>query len=347
LYAFHPDRHLCVPPPQQQRHSGMRGLTPDQRFQFDVRGFTVIEDAVDSKTLAQLQPRLDVLEQLGRRYHEEHPHIVDERVDEVYGKQVGLHIQDSGQKLWVFDPLVEDIGLASLLACNPRVRPYVEEMVPFPKLGNFTARFQWQGAESSIHGSRDDISTSPVEGPEAGGHYAVEAAAAGANNPRLRTSAFRLMFMLSDIEPGGGALRVIPGSHKREVPWRPAGVPRGPNGNTRFEDLSSQQRQHFVELTGKAGTVVIFTHDIIHTSWHETDTYRRVVHCTYGSGSQVPPPTNDDQDAWLEYLLRDGLREPLPPGVNQNYAEEPLTGGAKAPTLLGAVPVHSVKHARL
>ena len=56
---------------------------------------------------------------------------------------------------------------------------------------------------SSIHGSRDDISTTPAEGPEAGGHYAVEAG-------RLRTSAFRLMFMLSDIEPGGGGLRMIP-----------------------------------------------------------------------------------------------------------------------------------------
>jgi hypothetical protein len=321
----------------------MRGLTPDQRFEFDVRGFVVIEDAVDGETLAELQPRLDAFEKLGKRYHAEHPQIVDERIDDVYGKQIGLHIQDSGQKLWIFDPLIEDVGLASLLAANPKVRPYVEEMVPYPKLGNFTARFQWQGAESSIHGSRDDISTTPVDGPEAGGHYAVEAGDA----PRLRTSAFRLMFMLSDIEPGGGALRVIPGSHKREVPWQPAGAPRGPNGNTRFEDLTPKQRENFLELTGKAGTVVIFTHDIIHTSWHEADTYRRVIHCTYGPGSEVALPANDDQGEWLQYLLRDGLREPLPPGVNQNYAEQPLAGGVRLPSLLGAIPVHSVKTARL
>ena len=323
----------------------MRGLTPDQRFEFDVRGYVIIEDALDAETLARLQPRLDAFEQLGKRYHAEHPEIVDQRIDVVYGKQIGLHIQDSGQKLWIFDPLIEDIGLASFLAANPKVRPYVEEMVPFPKLGNFTARFQWQGAESSIHGSRDDISTSPAEGPEAGGHYAVESGPAG--SPRLRTSAFRLMFMLSDIEPGGGALRIIPGSHKRGVPWQPAGAPRGPNGNTRFEDLTPKQRENFVELTGKAGTVVIFTHDVIHTSWHETDTYRRVVHCTYGSGSEAPPPANDDENEWLQYLLRDGLRQPLPPGVNQNYAEQPLAGGEKAPTALGAIPVHSVKQARL
>jgi len=45
---------------------------------------------------------------------------------------------------------------------------------------------------------------------------------------------------------------------------------------------------------------VIFTHDIIHTSWHETDTYRRVVHCTYQTGSEVAAPTNDVPEEWLE-----------------------------------------------
>jgi hypothetical protein len=131
----------------------MRGLTPDQRFEFDVRGYVVIEGAVDAETLAQLQPRLDVFEQAGQRYRREHPEIVDERIDEVDGKKIGLHIQDSGQKLWVFDPLNADLGLASLLAANPKVRPYVEEMVPHPKLGNFTARFQWQVGTAGGHGA--------------------------------------------------------------------------------------------------------------------------------------------------------------------------------------------------
>ena len=126
-------------------------------------------------------------------------------------------------------------------------------MVPNPVLGMLAARFQWQGAESHIHGSRDDISTSPADGPEAGGNYNVEKSESG---PRLRTRAFRLMYMLSDIEPGGGALRVIPGSHKRDVPWQPTGVRKRAAGNTRFEELSEQQQQHFVELTGRAGTCV-------------------------------------------------------------------------------------------
>jgi hypothetical protein len=38
---------------------------------------------------------------------------------------------------------------------------------------------------------------------------------------------------------------------------------------------------------GRAGTAVIFTHDLIHTSLHETHTYRRVVHLTFGTGSEL------------------------------------------------------------
>ena len=68
--------------------------------------------------------------------------------------------------------------------------------------------------------------------------------------------------------------------------------------------------------------------DIIHTSWHTTDTYRRVVHLTYDSGStEAAAPTGEERAEWLQYLLRDGLREPLPVGVNQNYAEQPLSIG--------------------
>ena len=34
---------------------------------------------------------------------------------------------------------------------------------------------------------------------------------------------------------------------------------------------------------------VIFTHDLIHCSWHETDTYRRVVHLTFSEGKTAVP----------------------------------------------------------
>lgn len=79
---------------------------------------------------------------------------------------------------------------------------------------------------------------------------------------------------------------VIPGSHKRDVVWNPRGAWQNQSGNTRWADMDDEARSLFVELTGKAGTAIIFTHDIIHQSYHEADSYRRVVHLTYDHGDR-------------------------------------------------------------
>ena len=53
-------------------------------------------------------------------------------------------------------------------------------------------------------------------------------------------------------------------SHKRDVPWQPTGVGlANASGNTRMHQLDDAQRELFVELTGKAGSAVIFTHDLM------------------------------------------------------------------------------------
>ena len=88
---------------------------------------------------------------------------------------------------------------------------------------------------------------------------------------------------------------VVPGSHKREVPYLPEGVDfRTDSGNVRYEDLrTDEQRGLFTELTGKAGTAVIFTHDIIHQSarpqcsdllYEVHRSHRWKVHRNHGNG---------------------------------------------------------------
>ena len=126
-----------------------------------------------------------------------------EQVDVVEGRPCGMRIQNGGVKLWFFNCLEADPSLGCLAAL-PKVMPWVDEMCPEPELGMFAARFQWRGSESEIHGSRDNISASPDDGPEAGGNYWLQ-------DGQLRTTNFRCMLMLSDIAPGGGALQVIPG----------------------------------------------------------------------------------------------------------------------------------------
>ena len=52
------------------------------------------------------------------------------------------------------------------------------------------------------------------------------------------------------------------------------------------------------------------TAHLIHCSWHATDTYRRVVHLTFSSGSEASRAAPDGDDAWLEYVLRDKPKQP-------------------------------------
>ena len=120
----------------------------------------------------------------------------------------------------------------------PLIQPYVKELCREPTLRLLSPRFQWKGAESDIHDSRskskasrnrvagaaEDRRSPPLNGmPEP---TAAHVTAAG----RLQIAEFRCMVMLNDVGPGGGALMVIPGSHKRGVPWDPSGVPHTPPG---------------------------------------------------------------------------------------------------------------------
>jgi hypothetical protein len=46
--------------------------------------------------------------------------------------------------------------------------------------------------------------------------------------------------------------QVIAGSHKRDVVWNPANATYNQSGNTRFGDMSAENKALFVELTGRA-----------------------------------------------------------------------------------------------
>jgi hypothetical protein len=59
--------------------------------------------------------------------------------------------------------------------------------------------------------------------------------------------------------------------------------------------------------------VLLFNYDIVHQSWHEKDTYRRVIHLSWSHGDKRPagqpskcPAAFDaaPEGSWLRYLLR-------------------------------------------
>ena len=61
------------------------------------------------------------------------------------------------------------------------------------------------------------------------------------------------------------------------------------------------------------GSVLLFNDDIVHQSWHEKDSYRRVIHLSWSHGDKRPagqpskcPAAFDaaPEGSWLRYLLR-------------------------------------------
>ena len=107
-------------------------LTPDERFAFDVNGYVKINDALSERELAAVNDRLNGLEALARAYAKSHPEIDDERVDVVDGKSIGLHIQNYGQKLWLFDLLSEQVYHPLSLSLTPAPAPSPSPPCPPP-----------------------------------------------------------------------------------------------------------------------------------------------------------------------------------------------------------------------
>ena len=77
-----------------------------------------------------------------------------------------------------------------------------------------------------------------------------------------------LMTSIKDIDPDGGALQIIPGSHKANY-----AVPKGEN----IDHLK-------IKMPMKAGSDLLFTHDLHHGSLNEGNQVRRTAIFTYCPG---------------------------------------------------------------
>ena len=125
------------------------------------------------------------------------------------------------------------------------------------------------------------------------------------------------MYAMHDIEPGGGALEVVPGSHKSNYP-RP-----------QADDVQDM----LVELPMKAGDVLLFSHDMAHCSRNESEHIRRTVMYTYCpaviansfGGDTLYDRIFDEapEGSWLKYFTRQ------PHGFKETYPQpaelDPLT----------------------
>jgi hypothetical protein len=201
---------------------------------------------------------------------------------------------------WVdfYDIVNQDEAFVDLVA-NPRVLPYIDEMLQNPRLKTSWLAFKWRGGLSRDPANHTPTSTCNFY------HF---------NRGRISHNLFNLVYAIRDVAPGGGGMRLVPGSHKSNFP-----LPKG----DRLEDLE-------VEIPMKAGSVLMFSHDGHHASLNTTDNVRHVAIFTYCPGvianawSAIGDTMYDrlfeeaPEGSWRKYLLRrpkgSGDSHPKPQG---------------------------------
>jgi hypothetical protein len=247
-------------------------MTPEELYRYDVNGYVLVRGAIDPETLAHLNKKIDVWEEKA---------------------WTDFRAKKEGENQEVrYDDVVNQEASLVPLAANPKLLPYLVEMVERPRLKSTWIAFKWRGGETRLHSNHTPTVTHNFY------HF----------NGQIRHNLLNVMYAMHDIEPGGGGLKVIPGSHKANYP------------RVKGDDVSDM----LVELSMKAGDALLFSHDMGHCSRNESDVIRRTVMYTYcpgviansfgGDGLYDRIFESAEEESWLKYLTRrpNGFLETYP-----------------------------------
>ena len=221
---------------------------------------------------------------------------INERMDEIEANAVRRHGADGLKEhpMVRIDDIINQEPVLVPLVDNPVVVPYLKEMIDHPRIKSTWITFKWNGGGTGFHSSHTPSVTHNFY------HF----------NGRIQNNLLAVFYAMKDIGPGEGALQVIPGSHKANYP-----VPRGAVVHMK------------IEVPMKAGSVLLFSHDIYHGSLNTSDRVRRSIIFTYCPGVIANSFEGDTlydrlfeeapEGSWRKYLLRrpNGFKETHPQPV--------------------------------
>ena len=216
-------------------------MTDEQRDHFDQQGFLIVEDALDSEMLDRMVAAGD-------------------RVDAREREKQGL---GPGQLMNKFRTIVEDDAFLELLDL-PKTFPLIWDILGW-NVQHYISHLIYYPPEPRV---KADSKTGGWH--QDGGRPVPEM-----ERPHPRLS-LKVAFWLTDTrEPDRGGIRIVPGSHKRDIPpdrWPEDG--NGSSGTAGFEDM--------MQVRVKAGTAVLFDRRLWHSRGMNTsDTTRKVLFLGY------------------------------------------------------------------
>jgi ectoine hydroxylase-related dioxygenase (phytanoyl-CoA dioxygenase family) len=277
-------------------------MTAEELYRYDLRGYQYIENAIEPNLLKRLNERMDLWQEKARGLLDTYEKATSKpQLD--WRTNIGWDSVNNAVRPQVefWDIINMDEAFVDLVA-NPRVLPYIDQMVSYPRLKSNWLALKWKGGRARDTSNHTPSSTCNFY------HF---------NGGRIYHNLFQVFYAISDVPPGGGGMRLIPGSHKSNIP-----LPKDDS----LEDLE-------VEIPMKAGSVLLFTHDEYHASLNTTDTVRRVAIFTYCPGVianswSEPGDTMYDrlfeeapEGSWRKYLLRrpNGYKETYPKPEGRAY----------------------------
>lgn len=232
------------------------------RYLFDVRGYLLLQNAIDAKHVAELNAILDALSRLDPPL--EHGQWVGGVHAHSFGGIDGMNLQQIYEAGEPFERLIDHP------AWIEKVKMFVGGQDDFD--AQHGPLFIDENF-ASIRGPGEAI------GLHSGGHEATKRTQFRVRNGRFACGQINILMALTDIGPGDGGTMVIPGSHKANFPH-----PQAEENQIRQGQMTSvDDVQGAVEIHMHAGDALLFVDALGHGSAMRRNPGQRRV-CVYRYG---------------------------------------------------------------
>ena len=207
-------------------------ITPTEEYLFDLRGYTIIREALDRDHLGALNDWIDALPPLetGQWFGNVYTHS--------YGGIDGVNLQDIIEGGEIFERLIDHPAWTDGVRyyLGPSTKPYIYEIFV------------------NVRESRGYI------GVHSGGHLVDHHQRSGRRKGQWACFMLSLLAPLTDVGPGDGATVVIPGSHKSDFAHPMQSVEGG------ISSGPGEQLEGAAEVHLKAGDALLFNDAVCHGS---------------------------------------------------------------------------------
>ena len=212
-----------------------------EEYLFDLRGYSVIRQALDPDHMRAVNAWIDALPPLEPDAWHGNIYV------HTYGGVDGTNLQDIIEGGEIFERLIDHPAWIDLVRhyLGPSTQPYIHE-----------ALLNMRGAGGYI-------------GVHSGGHYDDHHQRSGRSRGQWVCSMLSLLAPLTDVGAGDGATIIVPGSHKSDFP-HPRQKLRGGITQEPGDIIEDATEIHL-----KAGDAVLFNDALCHGSAQRTNPGRR------------------------------------------------------------------------